>query len=658
MGMLEGDVAHRDTFPKLLALNARRFGARPAFRHKDRGIWRSWSWTETEREVRAYALGLLRLGLRRGDAFAILGNNRPKLYWSFTAAQWLGAIPVPLYADAIADEIGYVLAHAEARLAAAQDQEQVDKIIAVAERVPGLARVVYDEPRGMRDYDHTRLVAIDDIIAEGRRALAADPSLDAWLDAELAKGGAGDVCVILYTSGTTGRPKGVEIGSGRAIAAAANSVAFDRLDERDEVLAYLPLAWAGDHYLTYAQSLVAGYCVSCPESPETVAENLREIGPTYYFGPPRVFETLLTATTVRIADASAMKRTLYRYFMAVARRYGERILNREPVPPGARLLYALGRLLVYGPLMNALGFSRVRVAYTAGEAIGPDLFRFFRALGMNLKQFYGQTEAFILLTSQADRDVRADTVGPVVADVEVRIAADGEVLYKSASQFLGYLKDAERTAEAMTGDGYVRTGDAGFFDAAGHLHIIDRAKDVGRLRGGALFAPKYIENKLKFFPNIREAVAFGDGRDFVTCFLNIDLTAVADWAERNGVTYGSYQELAGHDRVIALLAEHVRAVNRDLAAEEATAGAQIRRFLVLHKELDADDGELTRTQKVRRRFIAERYARLVDALYDGSETVDVETEVMFEDGRKGTIAARVKIHDMASGAARAERAAA
>src|SRR6185437_2835022 len=371
-----------------------------------------------------------------------------------------------------------------------------------------------------------------------------------------------------------------------------------------------------------------------------------------------VFETLLTATTVRIADASAMKRTLYRYFMAVARRYGERILNREAVPPGARLLYALGRLLVYGPLMNALGFSRVRVAYTAGEAIGPDLFRFFRALGMNLKQFYGQTEAFILLTSQADRDVRADTVGPVVADVEVRIAADGEVLYKSASQFLGYLKDAERTAEAMTGDGYVRTGDAGFFDAAGHLHIIDRAKDVGRLCGGALFAPKYIENKLKFFPNIREAVAFGDGRDFVTCFLNIDLTAVADWAERNGVTYGSYQELAGHDRVIALLAEHVRAVNRDLAAEEATAGAQIRRFLVLHKELDADDGELTRTQKVRRRFIAERYARLVDALYDGSETVDVETEVMFEDGRKGTIAARVKIHDMASGAARAERAAA
>src|SRR6185312_10673856 len=622
MGMLEGDVADRDTFPKLLARNARRFGARPAFRHKDRGIWHSWSWAEVEREVRAYALGLSRLGLRRGDAFAILGNNRPKLYWSFAAAQWLGAVPVPLYADAIADEVGYVLAHAEARLAAVQDQEQVDKVISVSARVPSLGRLLYDEPRGLRDYDHTQLVSIDDVIADGRRALAEDPTLDAWLDAELAKGKGDDVCVILYTSGTTGRPKGVEIGSGRAIGAAVNSVAFDRLNERDEVLAYLPLAWAGDHYLTYAQSFVAGFCVSCPESPETVQENLREIGPTYYFGPPRVFETMLTATTVRIADASALKRALYRYFIGIARRYGERILNRERVPFWPRLQYAIGRFLVYEPLKNALGFSRVRVAYTAGEAIGPDLFSFYRSLGMNLKQFYGQTEAFILLTSQTDRDVRPDTVGPVIADVEVRIS------------------------------------DAGFFDAAGHLHIIDRAKDVGRLRNGALFAPKYIENKLKFFPNIREAVAFGDGQDFVTCFLNIDLTAVADWAERNGVTYGSYQELAGHDRVIELLAEHVRAVNRDLAAETATAAAQIRRFLVLHKELDADDGELTRTQKVRRRFIAERYARLVDALYDGSETVDVETEVMFEDGRKGTIAARVKIHDMASGAARAERAAA
>jgi long-chain acyl-CoA synthetase len=655
--MLESDFRDRDTFPKLLARNAIRFAGRPAYRHKDRGIWRSWSWADVEREVRAYAVGLSRLGLKRGDTIAIAGNNRPKLYWSFLAAQWLGAVPVPLYADAIADEFGYVLAHAEVRLAVAQDQEQVDKIIAVSERVPNLQAVIYDEPRGLRDYDHARLHPLDAVIETGRRALAEEPALDAWLDAELMAGKASDICIILYTSGTTGRPKGVEIGSGRAIAAIRTSLAFDNLTEADEVLAYLPLAWAGDHYLTYAQGLGAGFCVSCPESPETVAENLREIGPSFYVGPPRVYETLLTATTVRMADAGAVKRALYDYFIAVARRYGEKILNRERVPLHARLRYALGRFLVYEPFKNALGFSRIRVAYTAGEAIGPDLFSFFRSLGMNLKQFYGQTEAFIYVSAQADGEIRSDTVGRVSPQVDVRIAEDGEVQYKGPGQFVGYFKDPEKTAETVTPDGYVKTGDAGFFDQSGHLHIVDRAKDVGRLRNGALLAPKYIENKLKFFPNIREAVAFGDGRDFVACFLNIDLTAVGDWAERNGVVYGSYQELAGNDRVIARLADHVRAVNRDLAAEPATAGAQIRRFLVLHKELDADDGELTRTQKVRRRFIAERYARLVEALYDGAAAVEIATEVMFEDGRKGTIAARVKICDVTPAPLAAELAA-
>ncbi len=647
-------IGERDTFPKLLVLNARRFSRRPAFRHKDRGIWHGWSWAEVEREVRAYALGLSRLGLKRGDRFAIIGTNRPKLYWSFLAAQWLGVVPVPIYADAIADEMGYVLGHAETRLAAVEDQEQVDKILVVSEKLPVLQAVVYDEPRGLRDYDHARLHAIDEIIADGRRALAENPALDAWLDDELAAGGPGDVCVILYTSGTTGRPKGVEIGSGRAIAAVSDSIAFDGFTERDEVLAYLPLAWVGDYYLTYCQSLVAGFCVSCPESPETVQENMREIGPTYYFGPPRVFETLLTATVVRMADAGAIKRALYRFFIAHARRYGEKILNGEPVPPHARLLYGIGRFIVYEPLKNALGFSKVRVAYTAGEAIGPDLFSFYRSIGMNLKQAYGQTEAFILVAAQADNQVRADTVGALMPRVELRIAEDGEVQYQSPGQFLGYFKDAEKTTEAMTPDGYIKTGDAGFLDQSGHLHIIDRSKDVGRLRNGALFAPKYVENKLKFFPNIREAVAFGDGRDFVTCFINIDMTAVSDWAERNDVTYGSYQELAGHDRVMALLADHVRAVNNDLAAEPTTAGAQIRRFLVLHKELDADDGELTRTQKVRRRFIAERYSRLVDALYSDIDAVDTATDVVFDDGRTGTIAARVKICDLAPAGATSE----
>jgi long-chain acyl-CoA synthetase len=640
-----------------LAHNADRFAERPAYRHKDRGIWHDWSWAEVHDIVRAYAVGLSRIGLRRGDSFAIIGNNRPKLYWSFLAAQWLGAIPVPLYADAISEEMGYVLAHAEVRLAAVEDQEQVDKVLAVSDELAGLAAMLYDEQRGLADYDKSRLHSIDDVIASGRQALKDDPALDAWLDDELERGTGDDLSVILYTSGTTGRPKGVEIVSGRAIAAVADSVAFDHLTERDEVLAYLPLAWAGDHYLTFCQSLGSGFCISCPESADTVQENLREIGPTFYFGPPRVFESLLTTTTVRMADAGAAKRAIYRYFIALARRYGERILDREPVPFHARLRYAVGRALVYEPFKNAMGFSRVRLAYTAGEAIGPDLFSFYRAIGMNLKQFYAQTEAFLYLTVQPDKAVKPDTVGLVAPNVEIRIAEDGEVLYRSPGQFRGYLKDDARTVEALTEDGFVHSGDAGFFDHTGQLHIIDRARDVGRLKNGALFAPKFIENKLKFFPDIREAVAFGHGRDFVACFLNIDLAAVSDWAERAGVTYGSYQELAGNPRVIERLAEAVRAVNRDLAAEPATKGAQIRRFLVLHKELDADDGELTRTQKVRRRFIGERYQTLVDALYGGLEIIDVTTEVMFEDGRKGTIAARLTMYDVAPATVTAELAA-
>jgi long-chain acyl-CoA synthetase len=370
-----------------------------------------------------------------------------------------------------------------------------------------------------------------------------------------------------------------------------------------------------------------------------------------------VFENLLTMTTVRIEDGGAAKRWLFRYFIAVARDYGEKLLNKEPVPLRARFLYALGRFLIYEPLKNVLGFSRIRVAYTAGEAIGSELFSFYRALGMNLKQFYGQTEAFLYLTVQPDGEIRSDTVGRVSPHVDLRISESGEVQFKSPGQFVGYLKDAEKTAETLTSDGYVKTGDAGFFDQDKQLHIIDRARDVGRLKDGTLFAPKFIENKLKFFPNIREAVAFGDGRDFITCFINIDLTSVGNWAERNGVTYASYLELAGNERVAKLLRLHVEEVNRALAAEPALAGAQIRRFLVLHKELDADDGELTRTQKVRRGFIAERYAKLIDALYDGSSEIDVATEVTFEDGRKGVISARLRIHDLPSYPATTERAA-
>jgi long-chain acyl-CoA synthetase len=639
-------AALADTFPKLLIRNAHLYGARPAMRHKDLGIWQTWTWAQVLEIVRAYAVGLNRLGLKRGETIAIVGGNRPKLYWSMMAAQMLGAVPVPVYADAVADELAFVLAHAETRFAAVEDQEQVDKIMSVMERLPKLEEMVYDERRGLRDYDHSHLRPMEDVIAEGRKALA-DPSVAAWLDGEIAAGKGSDPSIILYTSGTTGTSKGVVMTGERSISAASDTVKFDKLTENDVALAYLPLAWVGDHYLNYAQSLVAGFCMACPESTDTAMADLREIGPTFFFAPPRTLEQLLTRVMIRMEDASFLKRKMFHYFIGVARKYGERILNGQPVPLAGRLLYWLGELLVYGPLKNVLGFSRVRVGLTAGEAIGPELFAFYRSIGLNLKQFYGQTEAFLFLTAQPDGAIYSDTVGPACPRVDLRIAENGEVQFKSPGMFTGYFKDEAKTAEVMTPDGYVKTGDAGFIDEkTGHLKIIDRAKDVGRLNDGTLFPPKYIENKLKFFPNIREAVAYGDGRDFVAVMINIDLTAVGSWAERNNVVYGSYQELAGHHLVYDMIEKHVAEVNRSLAEDKKLAGAQIKRFLILHKELDADDGEITRTQKVRRGFVAERYAPLIKALYDGSKEADISTEVTFEDGRKGVISARVKIRDM------------
>ena len=640
-------AAEADTFPKLLIHNAHTIGARPAVRHKDLGIWQTWTWAQVLDEIRAFSIGLEELGVARGDKFAIIGGNRPKLYWSMCAGQALGAVSVPLYADAVAEEMAYVLEHAEVKLAVVEDQEQVDKVVSVSDRLSRLGWLIYDEPRGLREYDHARLKSFQDVQQLGRQALASDPGrLERW-EQTIEAGNGGDLAVILYTSGTTGRPKGVMLTHHNVMISARNGNEFDQLDADEEVIAYLPLAWIGDHIFSYAQSYVAGYCVNCPETPETVVEDRREIGTTYAFAPPRIYENLLTLTMVRMEDAGALKKRMFHFFIGVARRWGEKILNREKVPLYARLLYRLGDILVYGPLKNRFGLSRIRVAYTAGEAIGPEIFRFYRALGINLKQLYGQTEASVYITAQPDGEIFADTVGKPSPEVEIKISESGEVLFRSPGVFTGYYKDPEKTAEVRTPDGWVHTGDAGFVDPkTGHLKIIDRAKDVGRLNDGTLFAPKYIENKLKFYPNIREAMALGDKRDFVCVMVNIDLVAVGSWAERNNVVYGSYQELAGNSLVYDMIERHIDEVNRSLAEEKIMAGAQIRRFLVLHKELDADDGELTRTQKVRRSFIAERYALLVQALYANAKEADISTEVTFEDGRKGVVRARVAIRDM------------
>ncbi|MGL5734822.1 MAG: AMP-binding protein [Beijerinckiaceae bacterium] len=638
-------AAADDTFPKLIARNARVRPARVAYRLKDLGIWQQWTWAEVNDIVRAYAAGLSKLGVGIGDKVAIIGSNRPKLYWTMAAAQALSAIPVPVYADSVAEEMAYVLEHAEAKVAAVEDQEQVDKILSIQEKTPLLKHIFYDEPRGLRDYDHTHLHHIDEVIADGR-VLLAERDVRESLDAAIAAGKGSDIGVFLYTSGTTGRPKGVMLTNDNLLGGSRMGIEFDSLNENDEVIAYLPMAWVGDHIFSYTQAIMAGYCVNCPESAETVVDDRREIGTSYAFAPPRVFENMLTLTMVRMEDASPLKRKVFHHFIGHAKKWGEKILNKENVPLGAKLKYKLGDILVYGPLRNRFGLTNIKTGYTAGEAIGPEIFGFFRSIGVNLKQLYGQTEAAVYITMQPDGAIKTDTVGPPAPNVEIKIAENGEVLYRSPGVFLGYYKDPDKTAETKTADGFVHSGDAGFFDKNGHLKIIDRAKDVGQLKDGALFPPKYVENKLKFYPNIKEAVAFGQGHDYVACFINIDLVAVGSWAERNNVIYSSYQELAGHPDVYAMIEKHVEEVNASLASEPNMGGAQIKRFLILHKELDADDGELTRTQKVRRGFIADRYSPLVTALYDGSTQADISTEVTFEDGRKGVIAARVQVRDV------------
>ena len=627
--------------PALFRRNAKSNPSTPAYREKEFGIWQTWTWSDALAEAESLALGLIDLGLKQGEFVAIIGRNRPSLYISMVGIQMAGAVPVPLYQDAVAEEMAYVLGHCGSRFVIAGDQEQVDKVLEVQSELPNFEQMIYLEARGLRKYDHTHLHSHASVLENGRAKTGA---LSKELSARESALNYDTTCVMLYTSGTTGRPKGVVLSNRNIVETARASSEFDKLGIGENVLAYLPMAWVGDFIFSIGQAAWTGFCVNCPESQGTMHTDLREVGPTYYFAPPRVFESQLTNVMIRMEDAGKTKKWLFDVFMAHAKKVGPAILDGKTVGFVDRLTYALGELMVYGPLKNTLGFSNVRIGYTAGEAIGPEIFDFYRSLGINLKQLYGQTEASVFITQQPDGEVRSDTVGIPSPGVEVRIDESGEVLYRSAGTFVEYYKNPESTADTKDPEGWVATGDAGFFEPdTGHLRIIDRAKDVAKLADGRMFAPKYVENKLKFYPNILEAVVFGAGREKCMAFINIDMSAVGNWAERNNIAYSSYQELAGHPRVLDAIRGHVEEVNKSVAQDEMLSGCQVHRFLVLHKELDADDGELTRTRKVRRSVIGEKFADLVDALYDGKDNVYTETEVTYEDGHKGKINATLTL---------------
>ncbi len=636
------DIGTHDTFPKLLLHHAKVRGSLPAIREKDLGIWQTWTWGRFADEVRALASGLAARGFRRGDHLALVGDNRPRIYAAMCAAQCLGGVPVPLYQDAVAAEMAFPIQNAEIAYAVAEDQEQVDKLLEIQPQCPSLRHIFYDDPRGMRHYEQPQLASYDSLLELGRAAMAKDPG---FLDAEVAKGAGGDTAAMFFTSGTTGQAKGVVLTHIALIDRARAAAEMEGIGEHDVVLAYLPPAWVGQNIFSYAQPFVTGYCICCPESAETVMSDMREIGPTYYFAPPRVLEALLTQVSIRMEDAGSVKRWLYRRFMDIAQRVGGALLDGRPVGIVDRLLYRLGDFAVYGPLRNVLGMSRVRIAYTAGEAIGPDLFRFYRSIGINLKQLYGSTETSVFVCIQPNGQVKADTVGPAVPGVELRFTPERELLIRSPGLFKEYYKNPEATRAAKDPEGWFHTGDAGYFDPDGHLKIIDRVKDVGKLADGTLFAPKYLENKLKFFPYIKEAVAFGHGRDKVCVFINFDFEAVANWAEKRNMPYTGYTDLASREEVLALVRECVERVNADLALEPEIANSQVHRFLILHKELDADDGELTRTRKVRRGFVADKYQALLEALYGGRDSVHVDMQVKYEDGRTGMISADLAIRD-------------
>ncbi|MFQ5828040.1 MAG: AMP-binding protein [Candidatus Methylomirabilia bacterium] len=622
------------TLPQVLVRNARQRPRGVAIREKDRGIWQQWTWQEYLEEVKRFALGLVALGFGRGDKLAILSDNRPQAYWAMVAAQVVSGTPVPLYQDAITRELEYVLDHSDATVILAEDQEQVDKVLALKERLPKVTKIIYDDPKGMLHYTGPILMSFVQVQELGTK-LAQDRL--GLFEELVAAGKSEDLALLCYTSGTTGNPKGAMLSHANLMAAADAMQAVERFRSGDQVMAFLPPAWIGDTIFSLSGSILHGLTVNCPESPATVQESVRELGPEILFSPPRIWENLVSMVQVKMEDASRVKRWLYGIFILVGYEAARRRMENQPLPPGLWLKNLLGEFFVFGALRDQLGLRRIRYAYTGGAPLGPEIYLFYRAIGVNLKQVYGLTETTGAACIHRDQDVRLGTVGLPYPGTELRLTQEGEILFKNPSVFMGYYKNPEATREILR-DGWLRSGDAGFFDPSGHLVVIDRAKDVTALTDGTKFAPQFIENKLKFSPYIKEAVAVGQDRPFVATMINIDMENVGKWAERKRIAYTTYTDLAQKPDVYGLIAREVERVNRDLP--EST---RVTRYVLLHKELDPDDEEVTRTRKIRRGFVAQKYANIIEGLFSEASEVPVTSVITYQDGRQATLETKLAI---------------
>ncbi|MCA1959652.1 MAG: AMP-binding protein [Desulfomonile sp.] len=626
------------TLPKLLLRQAEKFGSgKVAMREKEYGIWRPVTWAKYLENVKYITLGLMSLGLERGDKVIMIGDNRPEALWTEMAAMCGGGIAAWLFQDCLMEEVQYIVDHSDAKFYVAEGQEEVDKALAIRERCPKLQKIIWDDPKGMRHYSDPMLISLDEVMQLGREKEKENPNL---FKESVNAGKGDDVCLLFYTSGTTAKPKGALLTHYNMLTMGRNLMTVDPCRPSDDFVSYLPFAWIGEQMMSISAGLQVGFTINFPEEPETAQANVREIGPHVMFAPPRLYEQYTREVQVKHLDATWIKRKIFDIAFKIGYHTADLKFAKKPIPVYWKFLRWLADLACFAKIRDHLGLSRVRHAYTGGAAMGPDHFRFFHSIGVNLKQIYGQTEIAGISVVHRDDDIKFDTVGRPIPETEVKITESGEIISKSPSVFLGYYKMPEETAKTLK-DGWLYSGDTGFIDEDGHLVVFDRTKDIMILSDGSKSSPQFLEARLKYSPYLKDALVVGHQRDYVTAIICIDYKTVGKWAEDQGIAYTSYPELSQDPRVYELVKKPIMEVNKTLPEP-----ARIRRFANLYKEFDADDDELTRTRKIRRAFVENRYKDIIDALYGGKDMLHMETTITYEDGRVAQIKQDIRIEDV------------